>query len=206
PERTQQPPSTPPALPRPAIEDLVAPVINLEAVDSFLHKFHASEKDKQEIKQADQSIAILESIRSQVPSVVKDYLRTSLPDAFQKMIQSHIEELKKEAYVKKEEYKDFIQETVANEESLTEFELKKILIDKIKRKDKDEDPLAGPNQDKETKKRRTGKETESSKNSSTPKESTKKDWFKDSPKPEVLDLEWNTVKAIGDTPEQPWFN
>ncbi|GKG53114.1 hypothetical protein Tco_0552382, partial [Tanacetum coccineum] len=34
----------------------------------------------------------------------------------------------------------------------------------------------------------------------------KKDWFKDSPKPEVLDPEWNTVKAIDDTPEQPWFN
>ncbi|GKC02713.1 integrase, catalytic region, zinc finger, CCHC-type containing protein [Tanacetum coccineum] len=34
----------------------------------------------------------------------------------------------------------------------------------------------------------------------------KKDWFKDSPKPELLDLDWNTVKTINDAPEQPWFN
>ncbi|GJV55333.1 hypothetical protein Tco_1456338 [Tanacetum coccineum] len=35
---------------------------------------------------------------------------------------------------------------------------------------------------------------------------TNKDWFKDSPKPEVPDPNWNTVKTIDDTPEQPWFN
>ncbi|GJR75849.1 hypothetical protein Tco_0088214 [Tanacetum coccineum] len=34
----------------------------------------------------------------------------------------------------------------------------------------------------------------------------KKDWFKDSPNPELLDLDWNTVKTIDDAPEQPWFN
>ncbi|GJX29767.1 hypothetical protein Tco_0237846 [Tanacetum coccineum] len=69
---------------------------------------------------------------------------------------------------------------------------------------------------------RTGKEVGSSTKSSTTKESTKandadephvhpkpkiqkKDWFKDSPKPEVLDPEWNTIKAIDDTPEQPCY-
>ncbi|GJV45320.1 hypothetical protein Tco_1429856 [Tanacetum coccineum] len=34
----------------------------------------------------------------------------------------------------------------------------------------------------------------------------KKDWFKDSSKTKVLDPEWNTIKVIDDTPEQPWFN
>ncbi|GJZ77812.1 retrovirus-related pol polyprotein from transposon TNT 1-94 [Tanacetum coccineum] len=33
-----------------------------------------------------------------------------------------------------------------------------------------------------------------------------KEWFKGSSKPEILDPEWNTVKAIDDTPKQPWFN
>ncbi|GJV43315.1 hypothetical protein Tco_1427851 [Tanacetum coccineum] len=115
PEPTQQPPSTPPL---PAKEDPTALVINFEAVDSFFHKFNALENDIQELKQADHFAAILESIRSQ---------------------------LKNEVSVKKEEYKDFIQETVANEvknqlsqilpkgKSLTEFELKKILIEKMKR-------------------------------------------------------------------------
>ncbi|GKB38196.1 hypothetical protein Tco_0883138 [Tanacetum coccineum] len=107
PEPTQQPSSTPPL---PAKEDPTALVINFEAVDSFLHKFNDLKNDIQELKQADHFAAILESIRSQ-----------------------------------KEEYKDFIQETVANEvknqlsqilpkgKSLTKFELKKILMEKMKR-------------------------------------------------------------------------
>nr|GEV27245.1 integrase, catalytic region, zinc finger, CCHC-type, peptidase aspartic, catalytic [Tanacetum cinerariifolium] len=35
---------------------------------------------------------------------------------------------------------------------------------------------------------------------------SKKDWFKDSPKPELLDPDWNTVQTIDDSSEQPWFN
>nr|GEU58218.1 retrovirus-related Pol polyprotein from transposon TNT 1-94 [Tanacetum cinerariifolium] len=35
---------------------------------------------------------------------------------------------------------------------------------------------------------------------------SKKDWFKDSLKPKVLDLDWNTGKTIDDTLEQTWFN
>ncbi|GJT59384.1 hypothetical protein Tco_1002917 [Tanacetum coccineum] len=34
----------------------------------------------------------------------------------------------------------------------------------------------------------------------------KKDWFKDSPKPKVFNPDWNTVKIIDDAPEQLWFN
>ncbi|GKC96052.1 hypothetical protein Tco_1161494, partial [Tanacetum coccineum] len=41
-------PSTPPAPPLPATEDPAAVVIKLEALDSFLKKFHALEKDVQE--------------------------------------------------------------------------------------------------------------------------------------------------------------
>nr|GFA17568.1 hypothetical protein [Tanacetum cinerariifolium] len=35
---------------------------------------------------------------------------------------------------------------------------------------------------------------------------SKKDWFKDSPKLEELDPNWNTVKTFDDTPKQPWLN
>ncbi|GKD20459.1 hypothetical protein Tco_1222162 [Tanacetum coccineum] len=151
-------------------------------------------------------------------------LGTSLPDAFQKVLQSHTKELKKEVSMKKEEYKDFIKESV---QANVRNEIKKssakasskgnirfcyssrntckdstlsssifistsirhpstlfdaltwsIELDNIRSKkdrspekvlkkrdrgdDKDEDPSAGPNQGKETKKRRTGKEAESS--------------------------------------------
>ncbi|GKA12559.1 hypothetical protein Tco_0692105 [Tanacetum coccineum] len=89
------------------------------------------------------------------------------------------------------------------------------------RDDQDKDPSTGPNQGKKTNKRRFN-ESKSSKKTSTTKESSKdtadetqadvvpkilkKDWFKDSPKPEVLDPDWNTVKIIDDAPEQSWFN
>ncbi|GJV33128.1 hypothetical protein Tco_1393528 [Tanacetum coccineum] len=39
----------------------------------------------------------------------------------------------------------------------------------------------------------------------TPKIS-KKDRFKKSPRPETLDPDWNTVKTVGNAPEQPWLN
>ncbi|GKA68543.1 hypothetical protein Tco_0768460 [Tanacetum coccineum] len=69
------------------------------------------EQAVKELKQADHSIAILASIRSQVPSVVKEYLGSSLPDAFQKVLQSHTEELKKELFEIRD-YKDVIEESV----------------------------------------------------------------------------------------------
>nr|GEX16957.1 hypothetical protein [Tanacetum cinerariifolium] len=78
------------------------------------------------------------------------------------VLRLHVEELKNEVSVKKEEYKDFIHETVANE---VENQLTKILPKAVS-------DFASPVIQK-TKKRRTGKETESSKKSSTPKESTK---------------------------------
>ncbi|GJV45322.1 hypothetical protein Tco_1429858 [Tanacetum coccineum] len=145
PETTQQPPSTPPAPPRLATGDPAA----------------------------------------LIPSAIGNQRLswTGLPDAFQKVIQSHTKGFKKEVSMKKEEYKDYIQETVANEvknqlsmvlpkaisdfanlviqstiketleqtpvisaqssaqpqssyaiaESLTEFKLKKILMEKMKR-------------------------------------------------------------------------
>ncbi|GJW86292.1 hypothetical protein Tco_0161632 [Tanacetum coccineum] len=34
----------------------------------------------------------------------------------------------------------------------------------------------------------------------------KKDWFKEAPRPETLDPDWNTVKTVDDTLKQLWFN
>ncbi|GJV28527.1 hypothetical protein Tco_1384975 [Tanacetum coccineum] len=142
------------ALTSQTIEDPAALVINIKAVDSFLQKFHALEKDVQKLKQADHSATILESIKSQ----------------------SHTEGLKKELNVKKAEYKEFIEESVTNE---VKNQLSKILPKavsdfatsgiQITIKETLEQTLVG----KDMKKRRTGKEAESSKKSSTPKESTK---------------------------------
>ncbi|GJT30175.1 hypothetical protein Tco_0910450 [Tanacetum coccineum] len=66
-----------------------------------------------------------------------------------------------------------------------------------KRDRDDEDPLAGPNQGKKTKRSIT-KESEPSKKSSTTKELSK-----GIPTP---DQEWNKRQVVVDQPEQPWFN
>ncbi|GJX60423.1 hypothetical protein Tco_0291813 [Tanacetum coccineum] len=98
-----------------------------------------------------------------------------------------------------------------------------------KRDRDDEDPSAGPNQGKKTKRSRT-KEFEPSKKSSTSKKSSKgkssaktfksgksviakepdkdpkKDWFKQPPRPPTPDPKWNKRQVVVDQPEQPWFN
>ncbi|GJS56741.1 hypothetical protein Tco_0651525 [Tanacetum coccineum] len=217
--------------------------------------------DVQELKQADHSTVILASIKSQVPSVVKDYLGSSLPDASQKVLQSHTKELKNELFEKRD-YKDVIEELVQAHvinkvknflpkflpQAVNEALEKTLLIvgqsssqelfnaltwsmlldetnmgkgdkpnsvpKKRNRGDNhDEDPSAGSNHGK------TLAKTSKSGKSVTAKELVeepvfekalndilKKDWFKDSPKPEVLDPDWNTVKIIDDASEQSWFN
>ncbi|GJV41957.1 hypothetical protein Tco_1420397 [Tanacetum coccineum] len=168
PEPIQQPLSTPPLS---SIEDPAAP----------------------ELKQDDQSATILESIRSQVPSAVKEYLRTILPDAFQKTVSNEVKnQLSKipakavsdfaTLMKKSQSYRTADQHKILYDRLVNSYLLDKDLFESygqivsLKRnreKDKDEDPSAEPNQCKETKKRRTGKEAQSLKKSSTPKESTK---------------------------------
>nr|GEV93710.1 hypothetical protein [Tanacetum cinerariifolium] len=111
PESTLIPPTTPPVPPLPAREILSTQVPNFEAVKSFIQRFTELERDVKELKQADHSTTILTLIRSQVPSVVKEYLGSSLPYSFQKVLRSHTEELKKELS-KKRDYKDVVEEFV----------------------------------------------------------------------------------------------
>ncbi|GJR79675.1 hypothetical protein Tco_0150460 [Tanacetum coccineum] len=275
PESIHQPPFTPPAPLLPTTEIPSTQVSNSKAVQSVVQRFIELEQAFKELKQTDHSTDIFTLIRSQVPSVVKDYLGSSLPDALKKVLQSHTEELKKELS-KKMDYKDVIEESVqANlfnaliwSMLLDEANMKKgDKLDSVPKKrdrgdDQDEDPSAGSNQGKNTKKRRFD-ESESSKKTSTTKESSKgkspakpsksgksmiaeervkepvfemalddveqtvddvgqpphndvdetqadvaskiptKDWFKKAPRPEILNPDWNTVKTVDDTLEQP---
>ncbi|GJV75181.1 hypothetical protein Tco_1506765 [Tanacetum coccineum] len=146
----------------------------------IIARFTELERAVKELKQADHSTAILASIRSQVPSVVKEYLGSSLPDAFQTVLQSHTKELKKERYEKRD-YKGskfyYMSKGRALEQDSTLFRVANmekgdkpdiVLKKRDRGDDQYEDPSAGSN--------------------------------------EVLDPGWNTVKTVDDTPEQPWFN
>ncbi|GKE83995.1 reverse transcriptase domain-containing protein, partial [Tanacetum coccineum] len=111
PKTTQIPPTTPPAPPLPATVIPSTQVTNSEALKPVVQRFTELKQAVKELKQADHSTTVLASIRSQVSSVVKEYLGSSLPDAFQRVLQSHTKELKKELFEIRD-YKDVIKESV----------------------------------------------------------------------------------------------
>nr|GEW58001.1 hypothetical protein [Tanacetum cinerariifolium]GEZ47294.1 hypothetical protein [Tanacetum cinerariifolium]GEZ54770.1 hypothetical protein [Tanacetum cinerariifolium] len=138
-------------------------------VDSFLYKFHALEKDVQELKQVDHSATILESIRSQAVS-----------DFATPVVQSTIKETLKKTPVVSDQSSSqpnplILVNSYPLDKDLFESYGQTVSLKRNREDDQDEDPSAGTNQGKEKKKRRTRKEAESSKKSFTPKESTKGD-------------------------------
>ncbi|GKB27504.1 hypothetical protein Tco_0866905, partial [Tanacetum coccineum] len=144
-ETIQQPLSTPPAPLLQATEIPSTQVPNSEVVNSVIQRFTKLEQAVKELKQADHSTAILASIRSQVPLVVEDYLGSSLLDALKKVLQSYTEELKKEVSKKRDynddalektplpfaQYSSPDQSTIQVAESVSKYELKKILYAKM---------------------------------------------------------------------------
>ncbi|GKC68109.1 copia protein, partial [Tanacetum coccineum] len=78
----------------------------------------------QELKQVDPSTAILESIRSQVPSMKSEY-KEFIKDSVTNEVKKQLSKILPKAV------SDFV--TLMIQESLTEFKLKKILMEKIKK-------------------------------------------------------------------------
>ncbi|GKF53129.1 hypothetical protein Tco_0160039 [Tanacetum coccineum] len=66
---------------------------------------HEANEEQKGYEHVGDEQVVFPTLRSQVPSVVKEYLGSSLPDAFQKVLRSHTEELKKELSEEKD-YKD----------------------------------------------------------------------------------------------------
>ncbi|GJU30127.1 hypothetical protein Tco_1173716 [Tanacetum coccineum] len=73
----------------------IAPNVAIHSSDllNIVQRVFILEKDVQEIKQVDYSIVLVESIRSQVPPAVKEYIGLRLGDALQTVLQKHTEEL-----------------------------------------------------------------------------------------------------------------
>ncbi|GJV27502.1 hypothetical protein Tco_1383950 [Tanacetum coccineum] len=165
---------------------------------------HILEQEVKELKQVDHSTTILASVRSHVPTVVNEYLGSTLGDTLHKV---------KQEQAAKEKVMEF---------SSTPYDLQA--------DEEDEDPSASSNQGK--KKKRQEDKSESSKKPSASKGSSKrtnsreietnvdqpkddalktsktsnKIWFKQPPRPPTPDPEWNNVQTIRDEPEQTWFN
>ncbi|GJX12978.1 hypothetical protein Tco_0204736, partial [Tanacetum coccineum] len=152
--------------------------------NQFINSPNASLIAVKELKQADHSIAILASIRSQIPSVVEDYLGLSLPDALKKNFPpKSLPQAAKEALEKtppslgqsssQELYDVLTWSMLLDEATMKEGDKPdKVIKKRDYRDDQDEDPLAGSNKGKKIKKRRCN-EFELSKKTSTTKESSK---------------------------------
>ncbi|GJV64698.1 hypothetical protein Tco_1475526 [Tanacetum coccineum] len=162
---------------------LVAPATTLlhpSTVSSISHK------DVQELKEVDNTTTLRALLRPEILPAVNEYLGSSLGDALQKSMQANvINEVKNQLpkFLPKA-VSDFttpvIQSTVKKTLEKTPLLLDDAIAsgqadpEKIMRKKDrdDEDPSAGPNQGKKTKRSRT-KESEPSQKSSTSKESSK---------------------------------
>ncbi|GJV94412.1 hypothetical protein Tco_1545989 [Tanacetum coccineum] len=149
-------------------------------VKCVVKRFTVLEQAVKELKQVDHSLAVLAPIRSQVPSVIENYLGTSLPEALKKVLESHTKELKKELFERKD-YKDVIKESVqAHVINEVKNILPKFLPQAVKEALKKTPHSLGQSssqgqsaiQGKKTKKRKFN-ESESSKKTSTAKESSK---------------------------------
>nr|GEV18508.1 copia protein [Tanacetum cinerariifolium] len=212
PETIQQPPSIPPATLLPVTEFPPTQVPISKAVKYVIQRFSELEQAVKELKQADHSIVILASIKSQVPSVVKDYLGSSLPDALKKPkyllqdLKGALEKIPSSLGQSSSQGQSAIQAV----ESLSEYELKKILYAKM---DKSQSNLTHDTHQElfDALKWSMLLDEANMKKDDKPdivlnKRDSEEGLVKDSLKPEVLDLDWNTGKTIADTLKQTWFN
>ncbi|GKB35448.1 hypothetical protein Tco_0880390 [Tanacetum coccineum] len=173
------------------------------------------EKEVKELKQADHSTTIHALIRSQVPTVVNEYLGSNARTEFdQKEIFFHM--MRKNMSYEKHPTHQVLYDALMQSLIMDKDEMKKAKTvepptqKKRKHDDKDQDPPAGPDQrlkkskDGEPSKKPTSvgfsKGTTQSQQKSTGKS------FKKPARPPTPDPEWNTRKSADDGLEQSWLN
>ncbi|GKA13108.1 hypothetical protein Tco_0692654 [Tanacetum coccineum] len=186
------------------------------------------EKEVKESRNVDHSTTLLATIKSEVPTGVKEYLGTNLGDTLHKVLQRHTAELIQEHSVPA----DVVEYTMKSSDkaALQEFDQKQAMFETMTESksfnkhskhmtlkhadgDRDEDPPAGSNQ--WLKKRKTSKDTEppkrpkltsSSKDTtrSQPKSTSKS--IKKPVRPPTPDPEWNKGKSVDNEPTQTWLN
>ncbi|GJS44372.1 hypothetical protein Tco_0569415 [Tanacetum coccineum] len=165
------------------------------AVKHVVQRFTELEQSFKELKQANHSTAILALIRSQLQSVVKEYLGSSLPDAFHKVTNLIL---------------------FSRKETEEMIKIKTLQLDQTRlRRPRREDSMNLNHPRRHPPPKNNLKVGDASQPPHVDADETqpdaaskipKKDWFKKAPRPEILDPDWNTVKTVDDTLEQPWLN
>ncbi|GJS99497.1 hypothetical protein Tco_0820667 [Tanacetum coccineum] len=201
----------------------------------FDQRVSTLEKEVSQFKQADYSAQLLEMIKSQIPAMVdaqlsisfkilfkrlsvkedyKDEVNTQLSQILPKeisdfatlVIQSSITESLENVVLAKSSSQP--QSTYEAATSLIEFELKKILLDKMH---KDAEPSKGSKSKESKFSSSKGTKSQSKSSGNTDDQpnveaASKDDHFKKPKRPLTLDLDWNATKTIDFRPPQTWIS
>ncbi|GKB76925.1 hypothetical protein Tco_0943820 [Tanacetum coccineum] len=103
-------------------------LLDFSSLFGFNQRVSVLERDLSQLKQVDYFAQLLETIKSQIPAIVDAQLNTRLEDSIQKSFRTITESLKNVVLSKSSSQPKSTYEAAT---SLTEFELKKILLDKI---------------------------------------------------------------------------
>ncbi|GJY07845.1 hypothetical protein Tco_0374899 [Tanacetum coccineum] len=200
----------------PPIIETINPLSNLHdfsSVFQFNDRIIALEKEVVDLKRdpLHTQARIKEQVKDQLPQILPQEVSNFAPPMIEKLIKESRDE------VTLEKVSSQPQSTYEAASTLTEFELKKILLDKMeKNKDKDEDPSAGS--DRGLKKRKTSKDVEpttgpkkkdstsgSSKGTKSQPKSTRKSVQSEEPVFEVADSDMPQDQAgnLGDNENEP---
>ncbi|GKB55548.1 hypothetical protein Tco_0906301 [Tanacetum coccineum] len=163
------------------------------------------EKDVSELKKIDHFTKSLATLKSQVPTVVEQYLRTKIDDDLQRVLQRHTTDLIQK-YSHDDDIDDEDPPTGPNQGKKTKMRItKKSESSKkpssTKETPKGKAPLKGS-------KTNVVHDDDQPQGTSEPKTSKipNPKWFKQPPRPPNLDPEWNKRQVVLGQPEQPWFN
>nr|GEV59649.1 hypothetical protein [Tanacetum cinerariifolium] len=118
---------------------LIPALLDFLPLFEFDQRVFILEKELSQLKQVDYSAQLLETIKSQILAMVDAQLSTRLEDSIHKAFRSYTEEFEKKAKDEKKRYINLVEKSVKEiikdevKTSLTEFELKKILLDKMQK-------------------------------------------------------------------------
>ncbi|GJV03472.1 hypothetical protein Tco_1337041 [Tanacetum coccineum] len=142
-----------PALTTEKTTTLIPALLDFLSLFRFDQRVYALEKELSLLKQADHSAQLLATIKSQIPAMVDAHISTRLGDSIQEAFRSYTTEFEKKAQAERKRYVDLVENTITESleniilaksssqlkstyeaaASLIEFELKKILLDKMQK-------------------------------------------------------------------------
>nr|GEY57068.1 hypothetical protein [Tanacetum cinerariifolium] len=136
----------------------VPALLNFSPLFRFDQRVSSLEKEPSQLKQANYSAQLLETIKSQIPAMMDAQLSSRIKDSIKKSFKSYPKEFEKKAKYKRKRYIDLVEKSMKEinkmksiinflksyqrkylTASLTKFELKKILLDKIQKVNRIED-------------------------------------------------------------------